>query len=486
MFSPQINIIPNDSSTDNNSFKFQDIKKNLDTNTNEEKDENFDKTTSFDNDLHPYVFYNQLSDNYTNFLKINDSKLNDVALSSETNPEQDFQDTFIVNHQYKFDKPLLLQSNYNKTTFDKTNYIYFKGMPLLYPMVKIIPEQLQQKMIKDLKNNESVTINNLVLKQVTKELLTKNNVSLNNSNFANFIKKFLYKSLDNNKFNPEVTISNFYGQENSQFKYKKDYDIQQMDKTKNHLDEFFTEEVYHDPSFELIPRTKATRGKRLINNSIKINQDFIEFKRQELDHNIKESIGQSIYCNGFLKFPSYDQKLAFIKSNTYVFGVHLQDKIVSFYDSDFCNMLKVGLNSLGHLSSKLDLINKANEFTYFGNSDAKEIKINQLVNLLNFNLKSGNFSGSLLEKPVYTDKSLVIDEVKVGDFFYIRTNSFLNSLEILEALNNDDISKMLTINLLVPEVNYYNEHFISGMDLVLQNTVKGFNSLLAVKSNYDV
>ena len=75
-------------------------------------------------------------------------------------------------------------------------------------------------------------------------------------------------------------------------------------------------------------------------------------------------------------------------------------------------------------------------------------------------------------------------EVEIGKKIFIRTNSFEDTLAIQRAINLPPLTNMLTPKILKPEVKFYNEHFISGIDLILRNTLESFNSCLSNNADY--
>eukprot|EP00340_Litonotus_pictus_P003388 CAMPEP_0170528256 /NCGR_PEP_ID=MMETSP0209-20121228/13758_1 /TAXON_ID=665100 ORGANISM="Litonotus pictus, Strain P1" /NCGR_SAMPLE_ID=MMETSP0209 /ASSEMBLY_ACC=CAM_ASM_000301 /LENGTH=613 /DNA_ID=CAMNT_0010819353 /DNA_START=384 /DNA_END=2225 /DNA_ORIENTATION=+ len=481
-----------------------DLKKGDSSTTSDKRPaSNYDDRSTVSEDLTAYVHYNNLTSNFNNFLQIQDSFLSDVSPTTEMNPEENFRDAFVLNHQYKFTSPLLIQSNPEHTKFDSSNYVYFTNMPFVYPLVKT-EDNFTKKRGKVTKQkegsgnssdsdseiiNDDISLNNLVLKQLTNEILIRNSVNLNNNqSYHNFIKKFLLRSLDNSRFNPEVQILRYY-QKSPEQTNKTVLDIREVEQARDYLEDFFASDIYNDPSFEENFKNKRiTKGSRKVSSSssIMINSDFMNFKRSEIDNQLKKAVESTIFCNGFLKFPSYSQKTQFLLSPGKIFGVHLFGKRIEFFDADFCNMLKMTLKN--HISSKNDSlrVSKIKGLEPFKSEMEGISSLVELLNLLNIELKSGNYHGDLLEKPQYIDSNLNFSDLKEGDTIMIRMNSFMNALEASEILNSAAyLQKSAIVNMVKPEISYYNEHFISGMDLVLQNTVKNFNSLLACRSNYE-
>lgn len=445
---------------------------------------NYNPDSVVNEDMESYIQYNTISKNFYNFLNLNDPKLTDIAISTETYPEESFKDSFILNHSYKFSKPLLIQNNFNQTKFDRSNYIYFTNMPCLFPILEQTSKGEQ----------------NILLKHITNEILLLNNMKISDENILEFNKEFLFNSLDNNYFNPEIEISKLYSRVTEKSKkYSENLDFSMAKKAKSNLDNFLSNELIYDPSFTTkLKENKKIRGKKSASvDGVKINNYFAELKKLELDQEIMNSVIKSYFSQGFLNFNSYEEKLNFIQSTSYIFGVHIQKQRIEFQDADFCHFLSVKLRQ-----NYKEILVDSNNDNYLNNEDddndtmgnnmvelLKEIKkfdsisLDKLMNYINLNLIKKRFNGEILAKPKYNNYSMEFDELSPNEKITIRFNSFSECYEALRILENDSI---LECNILKPEVNFYNEYFISGLDLVLQNSIQDFDVLMNIKANYSV
>jgi hypothetical protein len=369
-------------------FNFQKIKNN----PNEGEDE---KGSS--SNLQKSIHFSQLESNYSTVLNIRNPITSDYE-----RPETDFKDAFMMKQEYSFRYPLFIQKNSHHTQFDFSNYIFFHHMPFFYP-------------VKD------VELDKTVIKHLNNEIIYKNRISLNSSpEYKGFVQKYLKRALNaaDENINPKIEILNMYSVKNPHYDY---YDFELINESLDFIQEVFenTEEGKNE-SMNRISRYRTfsksdSAGKE--SNIYDINRiidetKYLMLKKHEIQKNLKNKLKNPIFCNGYIQFNDYEEKKNFLRSGAGMFGVHLQGKIVRFYDADFCNILQLS------------------QFI------SEEIKIEDLMKFVNSNLKIQNFDHPMLEIPSYTNSALSHDVVKSSDKVFIRFNSFLNAFKAYEILSS--------------------------------------------------
>lgn len=422
-------------------------------------------------DLQPYIHYNQLSANFNNFLKIKDPRFNDIVLQEDIHPEEEFKDAFQISYEYKYDNSLLIQKSPDLTKFDRSNFVYFQYMPLIYPMV-----------------NKKGSKKTLTLKQLTVEQTIKNNIDYlkRNETFTSFNTKFMLKSMDP-KFNPKIKITKILIQNKN--RVNQAANIDEVERSNDYLESFLDNDINRDPSFNK-KNNKFSSYKQLANsNGVEIDEDYMKMKVEEIEEKMLKDASDELYYNGFLEFPTYEEKLEFIKSYAFIFGLHVHECLAKFMDADFLNCIKITPRKKCSLitNSKNSLINPLLNSNSQDNEKNNIISIHETLHKLNLSLKANNYNNMLLQIPEYSDSNIFRDYYNPTESVFIRWNNFSSCCNAYDIFNNDiNLKEDFRVSFVSNPVSYYNEHFISGFDLVLQNTLSNFNSLLSVKSDYKI
>lgn len=383
-------------------------------------------------------------------------------MSVNESPEEDFRDTFLIRNQYKLSKALLMQLNNEESKIDRSEYVYFNQMPYIYPF--------KNNKAKDSKNKgKSTMLEEYSLKHLDLNMVMSSSFSLK-SVTQNFVKKFLEKSIK------IISPGEVVGLELYSTKEGNDYIIENslMSEAQNNLEVFFNkvlqeEQLNHNETnlIELDPKNLTKKERELMDN-----QNFIYMKQQEINKVLNRSVNESLNFCGLIKFPSYEDKLKFLKSEMRVFGLHVLDQKVNFFDADFCNVLEFEINQSTDSS----------EYTSF---NSEIVTLSEIMNEINLCLRLREFDGPLLEIPNYVMQTdMQSHQVEFGVKGVIRLNSFSQMMQFYDTIKTSSLSKALTLTLKKPEVTYYNDYFISSIDLIIRNTIEDFDSILSVKSDY--
>lgn len=356
-----------------------------------------EESSQSSSNLQKSIFFNQLELNNSIVLNIRNPITSDYE-----KPETDFKDAFSMKQEYSFRYPLLIQKNTHQTQFDYSNFIFFHHMPFFYP-------------VKDTETNQTV------IKHLNNEIIYKNRISLSSSpEYKNFVQKYLKRAFNatDESINAKIEILNLYSVKDPHYDY---YDFELINESLDFIGEVFdnTEESKNE-SMNRISRFRsysksdavAKDADFLDMNLLLQNSKFLHLKKQEIEKNLKNKLKSPIFCNGIIQFSNYEEKKTFLRSGAGIFGIHLQGKIVKFYDADFCNLLQLS------------------QFI------SDEIKIEDLLKFINSNLKIQNFQHPALEVPIYENSANSHDVIKTSDKLFLRFNSFLNAYKAYQILSS--------------------------------------------------
>jgi hypothetical protein len=232
----------------------------------------------------------------------------------------------------------------------------------------------------------------------------------------NFSNCYLKRSLQDttNDIDVQITGLYFYPGKDRSTSYQDHYVIDES------ID--FVNTNYHDMfnrsggSNTKIKGKKASRNEKSISlKDIIEDPHYITLKKREIDVQIKYYSNENIYFTGFIEFKSYEEKLKFLNTGVYWFGLNVhRTNFVRFNDADFMNVLKI--------SNPLWL-----------NRDSRLV-------LKDLNRMIGN-SGLELQLPEYFDKTIPRDKIWDKQL-WLRFNSFDESylaLKTFEGTSSDHV-----------------------------------------------
>ena len=401
---------------------------------------------------------------FENFLNLKNTVVNNV------DPELDFKDAFLLKNEFKFTDPLFIQKNSNKTNFSKSNLIYYDKFPLLYPF-------------KQSKDSEG----NLKLTQMTNELMTRYSIDPRN-NIRSFVQRLLERCITKH-FNAEVQKPEIY-METDNSSESGLINTNLLNESVEFIEGFMKGDMMKDNSFlESIDKLNSltevykTPTFKVNKGDIIENEKYLSLKKLDINNVIKKSSRTLFYTKGFIEFNTYAEKIKFLHSPLKIFGLHISSNKIDFFDADFCNLIEVKLNNPS-FNSKITGLDPSLSLKVKLNNNLQFVALQEILNLINYQIKLKDIGTDNLEQPNYNINSLMPKEVEIGKKIFIRTNSFEDTLAIQRAINLPPLTNMLTPKILKPEVKFYNEHFISGIDLILRNTLESFNSCLSNNADY--
>jgi len=285
-------------------------------------------------------------------------------------------------------------------------------LPFLYPIENINTKEVSLKHL----NNEIIISNNINLKE--------------NTEFESFLIKYLRKGLSSYFPNLNIRLLNVY---NIKSKLNDNPDFMTQNLLNESLD--FLSVLNDDMSLvgnRKDKRRKAIEGETPENQSslveiekLIVDARYNDFRRQELERQIKINLKESLYYNGLIFFDTYEEKKKFLRSSIGYFGLHLQGKNIKFFDADFCNTLN--LNQIA----------------------SEQMPIAKLVKILNLQLKFKNFQGPLLEIPNYINELLAVENIEGSESVFLRFNSFTDALAASEIFAEKPINKVYYLLLLL-------------------------------------
>lgn len=375
------------------------------------------KEKSDGQNLQRSIYYSQIESNFNKILNIRNPVTNDID-----KPETDFKDSFMMKHEYAFKEKILFQRNSKATKFDFSNYVFFYGLPLFYP---VEDKDTKKVMIKHL-NNEILLKNEMIKLQSLKK----------------FSEKYLTRALEeglchssklegelSTRRNIKVQIMNSFSFLNKENDY---YDFNLVNESMDFVNEMFeSTEESRDPSMRKISKYRTYNRSKIQDldendlfymDKLISNTRYLELRKAEVEGELKKNINNSIYWNGLLLFNNYEEKKHFLKSGAGIFGVHLQGKCVRFFDADFCNILMFRA--------------------------ADDIQLDELKRAINIYFTIKEQKHLLLDSPDYfneiTKMTVNQNSSNFTNKVFIRFNSFLNALKAYEILNEVSIKSLVS------------------------------------------
>jgi hypothetical protein len=294
----------------------------------------------------------------------------------------------------------MLQNNSNETKMSKSNYVYFMGMPFLYP----IKDNKGQIIIKHLCNHDWISQKLNIIEKM-----------------ESFSHCYLKRSLQDINKDVNVEYSGLY--------------FYPMNNKNSYIDHYMIDESidfvnmnYHDLNGAK-GSTKITGKKNLNDKSISLKDIiddpyYITLKKREIDVQIKNNSRESIYFNGFLRFNTYEEKLNFLNTGVYWFGLNVHNRsFIRFSDADFVNMIKITDHRWLNKDSKLVLKD-----------------VNRILGNKN--------SGLEFYMPEYLDKGIPRDKIWEKSI-WLRFNNFedcYKAMKIMEPKEETSVSIFIKID----------------------------------------
>lgn len=176
------------------------------------------------------------------------------------------------------------------------------------------------------------------------------------------------------------------------------------------------------------PNSKSKKKNRIeYLEELSKDKNYLEYRQREIKKQLELGIRRYVYCSGMMIFPTYEEKLIFLKSGAGFFGVTLyKNKCVKFFDADFVNNLMI---------------------TQFIEED---LPAKTFVSELNKHLLARGFT-SEIEIPDYQNKAIQKEILESGAKSFVRFNSFLETYNAYNILKSSPSVKV-RINKLIVDV----------------------------------
>ena len=448
---------------------------------------NEEKSTLHDNKNNEASKLDHYIDNTFNYISYNNEATNFLSIKNPfisaklKNPEEEFKDAFVLNHQHKFTKPLLIQKSSENTAFNNSNTVYFENMPLIYPFRNLDYNE---------NFNEDIDYSKYELTHINNHILLSCGYKVEHT-FIQFTIKFLNECIakyfkgkitdtntifrDNNKsVIVDNELNNEITKEIEDFLQQKGFNINE-----NLLSDSLAN-INIDPSFEKIMNSSNT-----LKNKKKIKLDKIKNKNKdkktfdindkEVDANLlinkintKESINNATNYNNIneISTEEINKDIELNRNNNKYRALSKailnNEKFHKIKELDIDKSIKKQITADGYLSGFIEF-NDYNEKVKFLKSPIRLFGLHILKNIANFyDADFCNVIEIKLNSRKIKDVNLVSNSQNFANNYDYKNKINLNEENntdypiniILNAINNQLIGRGITADHLLIQPEY--------------------------------
>ncbi|CDW71658.1 ph domain containing protein [Stylonychia lemnae] len=392
--------------------------------------------------------------------------------------------SFFSSHESIILKP---ESNFKNENFDsksgfkKTNHIFFKNLPLILEKYQGNQKEIKMITYNDIyqaKNKEDIY--QILLNEFASEELL-GHVEKRSGQLKNFFYINYHQANIANSFKQSTMPSKV--DELEQFEYQisgnkskqrkaQGSSVQLNEETVKFEDlisiatqEFLNAESMED---EKLKSKKSQKNKNVNKTS---NQAARKLSEDRLNLHEKEKLGlnKPVMRQGFIVFSNYHDKLKFINTAMFLFGLKLynQERHIEFLDADFCNTIAIESQSfegksLGECCSLL------NQYMIMSGFQEDILVVGKLKGLGNdFDLS----------------KMIVRDNYKIS----VRLNNFEQALQVFKIFSKlDEKSRdiFFKVQFENPYPNYYDGMLSTYFESCIKEKFEGLTTINEIQSNY--